>query len=91
MSDGESLPLTRVAVRHLTLLVVGLITACSSDDPHARDVRACRSEATRREVEMQGPNNQPTVLTNGYDQSIYERCMRKRGWTDGSEEPVPLR
>src|SRR5215510_7907185 len=70
------------------ILVAGLITACSSDDPHARDVRACRSEATHREVEMQGPDNQPTVLTNGYDKSIYERCMRKRGWTDDFEEPV---
>ena len=44
-----------------------------------------------REVEMQGPANQPTVLTDGYDKSIYERCMKKRGWTDDFEEPVPLR
>ena len=36
-----------------------------------------------REVEMRGPANQPTVLTDGYDKSIYERCMKKRGWTDG--------
>ena len=80
-----------IALRCITSLIVvaGLITACSSDDPHARDARACRFEATHREVEMQGPNNQPTVLTDGYDKSIYERCMKKRGWTDGFEESVP--
>ena len=72
-----------------SLILAAQITACSSNDPHARDVRACRSEATRREVEMQGPDNQPTVLTTGYDKNIYERCMKKRGWTDDLEEQVP--
>ena len=70
------------------LLMATLIATCASDDPHLRDARTCRARATRREVK-ELPNDQPIVVPTGYNEKLYQQCMKEHGWTDDLEKPAP--